>query len=384
MREGIYLDFNATTPPTEEVMGAVERAMRDSWGNPSSSHEAGTRARHIVEASRQEVARLLRCDPSEIVFTSGGTESDNAAVLGTALALRDRGRHLITSAVEHPAVEEACQRLIALGFSVTRVPVRRDGAVDPGDIAAALRPDTILVSLIHANNETGVIQPVGAVARIARARNVVVHTDAAQSVGKISVHPRELGADLLTIAGHKLHAPKGVGALYVRAGTAIEPFLCGGGQERGLRPGTENVSGIAGLGAACSLALREASAREARMRSTRDRLERRLVERFPRAIVHGREADRLPNTLSIALPGIPASRLLRHLDGVAISTGAACHSGDDEPSRVLTSMGIDTEIALATLRVSTGRDTTDDQIDQAFDRIAAAAQRVAHEPGRES
>ncbi len=370
----IYLDFNATTPPAPEAVRAMEEALREGWGNPSSSHPIGRRAREILDRARAEVASLLGTGADEIVFTSGGTESDHAAILATTEALRDRSRHVVISAIEHPAVEEACRTLETRGGTVTRVDVGRDGRVDPGAIERAFRPDTVLVSVMHANNETGVIQPVEEIAERARRRGILVHTDAAQSVGKITVSVDRLGVDLLTIAGHKFYAPKGIGALYLRRGTPIEPWIRGGGQERGLRGGTEPIPAIAGLGAACALARAEGTGRTKHLAQMRDRLERLLRGAFPSLVVHGAGAPRLPNTLSCAIPGVRAKTLLEALEGrVAVSAGAACHSGDDAPSRVLLAMGVSPDLARATLRFSTGRSTTPDEVDAALGRILAAA-----------
>ncbi|MBZ5638087.1 MAG: cysteine desulfurase [Acidobacteriia bacterium] len=374
--EPIYLDFNATTPVAEEVLDAVRAALRDAWGNPSSAHRYGTRAREAVEEARDRVASLLGARPDEIVFTSGGTESDNAAVIGVAEALERRGRHLVISAIEHPAVEEAARYLEGRGWSVSRVRVDSDGRVAPAEIEAALRPETVLVSLMHANNETGVVQPVREAAAVARARGIPVHTDAAQSVGKIPVRTDDLGVDLLTVAGHKLYAPKGIGALYLRRGTPFAGFLRGAGHEAGRRAGTENIPGIVGLGAACALASREIGERAARLATTRDRLQAALRARFPSLVVHGAHADRLPNTLSAAIPGVDANTLLAGLEGVAASAGAACHSGGTEPSRVLLAMGVDPDVARCTLRLTTGRTTTLEQVDLAAERIASAAASI--------
>ncbi len=346
--ETIYLDHNATTPVAPEVLEAVCAALRDDWGNPSSGHSHGGRARAAVERAREQVAGLLGCRPDEVVFTSGGTESDNTAVIGVAEALEARGRHLVISAIEHPAVEEAAASLERRGWSAGRAGVDREGRVIVADLEALLRPDTVLVSVMHANNETGVVQPVREIAEVARRRGIVVHTDAAQSAGKIATRPDELGVDLLTIAGHKLYAPKGIGVLYVRRGTPLAPFLRGAAHEGGRRAGTENVAGIVGLGVACALAARELEERARAMAAARDRLE-------------------------AALPGVDANALLAGLDGVAASAGAACHSGGSTPSRVLLAMGVAPDLARCTLRLTTGRSTTLADADLAASRITAAA-----------
>jgi cysteine desulfurase len=374
--EPIYLDHNATTPVAPEVLDAVGAALRDTWGNPSSTHLFGTRARAAVEGAREQVASALGCEPDEIVFTSGGTESDNAALIGVAEAQEKRGRHIVISAIEHPAVEEAAAYLERRGFTVDRVGVDRDGRVAPAGIEAALRPDTTLVSLMHANNETGVVQPVREVAALLLPRGIPLHTDAAQSFGKIPVRPDELDVDLLTLAGHKFYAPKGVGVLYIRRGTPFAGFLRGAGHEAGRRAGTENIPGIVGLGAAAALAAREMKERAARMAATRDRLRDALLARFRDLVVHGARSARLPNTLSAAIPGVDANALLDRLDGVAASAGAACHSGGTEPSRVLLAMGIEPGLARCTLRLTTGRATTLEEAELAAERIARAATEV--------
>lgn len=376
MSAPIYLDYNATTPIAPEVLEAMLPALRDTWGNPSSAHAYGRAARAAVERARAEVAELLGCPAPEIVFTAGGTESDNAAIVGVAEALTDRGRHLVVSAVEHAAVEQACRYLEGRGFSVTRVPVDADGRVSAADCEGALRPDTTLVSVMHANNETGVLQPVREIADRVRSRGIVMHSDTAQSVGKIGVRVDELGVDLLTVAAHKLYGPKGVGALYLREGTPFGGFLRGAAHESGRRSGTENVAGIVGLGAACDLARRELPGRTDHLRDLRDRLERRLRELLPDLVIHGGTAERLPNTSSVALPGADATTLVGQLDGVAAAAGAACHSGKPHVSRTLEAMGVAPALALCTLRLTVGRPTTPREIDQAAERIGAVALRL--------
>jgi cysteine desulfurase len=334
----------------------------------------------VVEAARSEVAAAIGAETDEIVFTSGGTESNNAAIHGIATALADRGRHLVVTSIEHASVEQACRALEARGWGVTRVPVDSGGTIDARAIESAIRPDTVLVSVMHANNETGVIQPVAAAARAAHARGVLVHTDAAQSFGKIRVNVGELDVDLLSIAGHKAYAPQGAGALYLRRGTPFTPLLLGAGHQQNRRSGTENVALSAALGAAASLAARELEARREHAQSMRDRLEAKLVQAFPALIVHGAEAKRLPNTLFAAIPGLDANALLLRLDGVATGSGAACHSGKTEPSRVLLAMGVKPAIARATLRLTTGRTTTAQEIDDAVARIVETANAIAASP----
>ncbi len=373
MNQPIYLDYNATTPVAPEVVEAMIPALRDAWGNPSSAHAYGERARRALADARAQVAGLIGCDPEELIFTSGGTESDNAAIEGVANALAGRGRHIVISAIEHAAVAKACAHLEQRGWTVSQVGVDGDGKVDADEIGSAIKDDTVLISLMHANNETGVIQPVREVSAIARSRGIVFHTDAAQSVGKLPIDVNDLGADLLTIAGHKLYAPKGVGALYLRRGTPFEAFFKGAGHERGLRSGTENTPGIVGLGAACALAGAELAEREAHLREVRDRLEGRLRGQIEDLVVHGGNVERLPNTLSAAIPGVEAHRLLARATGVASAAGAACHSGKHEPSAVLRAMGVSDDLAVCTLRLTTGRNTTVDDADAAGDELGRGA-----------
>jgi cysteine desulfurase len=359
MKIPIYLDYHATTPVDPRVLEVMLPHFSEDFGNAASkSHSFGWRAEEAVEAARAEVGRLIGASAKEIVWTSGATESDNLAIKGAAQFYGEKGRHLVTCKTEHKAVLDSMHALERQGFEVTFLDVEPDGRLDPGRVKDALRKDTILVSLMHANNETGVVQPVREIAELARGRGIVVHTDAAQSVGKIPARPRELGVDLLAVAGHKIYAPKGVGALFLRRGTPFAGFLRGAGHEGGRRAGTENVAGIVGLGAACALAAREMEERALRMAAARDRLESALRASFADLVVHGAGATRLPNTLSAAIPGVDANALLARLDGVAASAGAACHSGGTEPSRVLLAMGVPPDLARCTLRLTTGRSTT--------------------------
>ena len=376
MPDPIYLDYNATTPIAPEVLTAMDTAMRQAWGNPSSPHALGRRARAALEQARSQVASLLACAPDEIIFTSGGTESDNAAILGVAEALAQRGRHLVTTAVEHAAVEQACRQLEDRGFEVTRVGVDRAGCVDVGAVVAAVRADTTLVSVMHAQNETGVLQPVAEIAAALRGRGVLLHSDAAQSVGKIPVQVDSLGVDLLTVAGHKLYGPKGIGALYLRRGTPLAPLLRGAGHEAGRRAGTENVPAAVGLGAACELAERELPGRAAHLGELRDRLADGLRRRVPDLVEHGAGSARLPNTLAVALPGTVGHAVAARAECVAIAAGAACHSGNPHVSAVLRAMGVAESLALATLRLTVGRPTTVREVDAAAEHIAAAARWV--------
>jgi len=376
MTPPIYLDYNASTPVAPEVLDVMTRVFRDVHGNALSGHAFGRAAREVVEAARAEVAGLIGAMPDEIVFTSGGTESNNAAVAGAAEASAFRGRHLVVSAIEHASVDLPCRALEARGWGVARIPVDANGIVDPLRVASATRPDTALVSVTHANNETGAIQPVAAIARAAKAKGALVHSDAAQSIGKVGVDVNELGVDLLSIAGHKLYAPQGIGALYIRRGTPFAPSQLGAGHQGNRRSGTETVALDAALGAACALAARELASRRAQLQAMRDRLEAALKAGIPGLIVHAGDAKRLPNTLYAAIPGIDAGELLARLPGVATGSGAACHSGVTTPSKVLTAMGVKPEIARATLRLTTGRSTTAEEIDRAAAMILDAVRSL--------
>ena len=372
----IYLDYNATTPIDPEVAAAMLPCIREHFGNPSSAHAYGVEARRIVERARGQVASLLRCRPGEVLFTSGGTESNNHAVKGAARALRRRGNHIVTSAVEHPAVMEVCRALSAEGFEVSVIPVDATGLVDLAALERAIGDRTVLVSVMHANNEVGTIQPVAEIARLARRRGVLVHTDAAQTVGKIPVDAADLGVDLLTVAGHKLYAPKGVGALYIREGVRLETFMHGAGHEAGRRAGTENVIGIAGLGAACEAARRDLDGNRERMRKTRDRLQDGLLRAVEGVRVNGHPEQRLPNTLSVSFRGLDAGALLAAMEGLAASAGAACHGASVEVSRTLRAMAVPLEWARGTIRLSTGKYTTEGEVDRAVEIIAGAVQRL--------
>jgi cysteine desulfurase len=373
----IYLDYNATTPHDPEVIEAMRPYLEEHFGNPSSSHWYGRKAHEAVETARAQVAALLSCTPSEIIFTSGGTESNNYAIRGIALARRSRGKHIITSQIEHPAVTAVCEGLQQEGFEITYLPVDEYGLVSVSDVRKAVRPETILITLMHANNEVGTIQPVEDVARLANSLGIVFHTDAAQSAGKIPTEVTVLGVDLLSIAGHKLYAPKGVGALYVREGIALEALMLGARQESGRRPGTENVLEVVGLGKACQIALRDLTANSDHMQRMRDRLESSLRERVSRLRVNGYLDKRLPNTLSVSVHGVDANALLAAIEGkVAASAGAACHSGQIRVSYVLQAMHVPEDWARGTLRFSTGRMTSETDIDTAVAAVADAVERL--------
>ena len=366
--KSIYLDFNATTPIAPEVAAAISQVLMEPFGNPSSEHWAGLPARQAVEKARTQVAALLHCNSDEVVFTSGGSESNNHALKGVFFAQGGRGGHIITTQVEHPAVLNPCRFLERLGASVTYLPVDHFGRVDPGDVRDALTPRTILISVMHANNEVGTLQPIPEIARIAQERGILFHTDAAQSAGKIPVRVDELGVDLLTLAGHKLYAPKGVGALYVRKGVRLEPLIHGAGHESGRRAGTENILLDVGLGAACELAQSWLG-----VESTcqlRDLFWELLQMQFGKGVVlNGHLTERLPNTLNVSFAGKIGSTILSVLQGVAASTGSACHSGSVELSPVLKAMQVPPEIGMGAIRFSLGRTTTREEIEQVVSRL---------------
>jgi cysteine desulfurase len=377
----VYLDYNATTPVDPAVVRAMLPFWAEHFGNPSSSHAYGDAAREGLARARAQVAALIGAPGgSSVVFTGSGSEADALAIRGAVLASTRgaRGAHLITQATEHPAVLAAFEYLRDLhGARVTVLPVDGTGRVDPSSVADALTDDTVLVSVMHANNETGTIQPVAEIARLAHARGALVHCDAAQSVGKLDVGVTTLGADLLTLVGHKVYAPKGIAASYVAHGVPLRPVVGGGGQEGGLRAGTENVAYAVGLGVAAELAGRALDAGESgRLERLRDRLHRQLQERLPgRVHLNGHPELRLPNTLNISIEGTRALTVLERLDSVAASAGAACHAGSDRPSPVLTAMGLPRERAVAALRLSLGRWSTEDEVDRAADLIATGAAR---------
>ncbi len=359
----IYLDFNASTPLAPEVVETMRPFLTAHFGNPSSHHWAGAPAKAAVERARGQVSALLGCDPDEVIFTSGGTEANNHALKGVFFANRSRGDHVVTSAVEHPAVLQPLRFLETLGAKVTVVSVDRQGRVDPEDVRRALTPRTILVSVMHANNEVGTVQPIAEIAAIARSAGALVHTDAAQSVGKIPTRVNDLGVDLLSVAGHKLYAPKGVGALFVRRGTRIEPFVHGAGHEQGRRAGTENVLLDVGLGAACEVAGRWIGMPA--VRALRDRFEGRLKEQLGDALsVNGAGAERLPNTANVNFIGQVGADVLARLPGLAASTGSACHAGSVELSPVLAAMGVPPREGMGAIRFSLGRTTTWEELEQ--------------------
>lgn len=376
--EPIYLDYNATTPHDPEVIEAMRPFFERVFGNPSSTHWYGIEPKKALIKARDQVAALLGCRSDEIIFTSGGTESNNHAIKGVARALRDKGNHLITSAIEHPAVLEVCRALELEGFETTYLPVDTYGMVNPADVAGAIRDATVLITIMHSNNEVGTIQPINEISAIARARGVLLHTDAAQSTGKVRVDVDRLGVDLLSVAGHKVYAPKGVGALFVRGSIPVEKFLHGAGQESGRRASTENVLEVVGLGRACEVAHRDLDRNMSHMQAMRDRLEAGLTARLPHARVNGHPLKRLPNTLSISFPRLEANRMLEAIGlDVAASAGAACHSDRVEISHVLEAMRVPIDWAKGTVRFSTGRMTTEAEIDRAVEVVASAAKDLS-------
>jgi cysteine desulfurase len=373
----VYLDYNATTPIERSVLAAMQPYFSDEFGNASSIHSVGQRARSAVERAREQVAALVGAKPAEIVFTSGGTESDNLAIFGVVEATTG-ARHVITTTIEHHAVLNACQALEKRDVEVTYVPVSREGLVDPREIGRALRPETVLITVMHANNELGTVQPIEEIGRIAAEAHVAFHTDAVQSAGKLPLDVNRLGVDLLSISAHKIYGPKGVGALYVRAGTPLEPQFHGGHHERDLRPGTENVPGIVGLGKAAELASQHFAAEARWLSDLRDRLEESLLEKVPQCFVNGSRARRVPNTTNFTFSGTEGEALEIALDlkGLACSTGAACASGAVEPSHVLTAIGLPPEEARASLRFSIGRYTTPEEIEFALSVIPGVVEHL--------
>ena len=374
----IYLDHNATTPVLPEVLAAMMPYLTEEYGNASSIHAFGQNAREAVERARSSVAALIRARAAEISFNSGGTESNNQAILGVVAAATGETRHVITSAIEHAAVLDTCKALAKQGVEVTFLPVDREGLVNPQDVLRAIRPATALITIMLANNETGTIEPIEEIGKIAADKGIVFHTDAVQAAGKIPIEVEKLGVHLLSISAHKFGGPKGVGALFVRKGTHLETLMHGGHAERDRRPGTEDVASIVGMGKAAQLARAGMDEQRLRLRSLRDRLERGLIFRVPQSWINGAKAPRTPNTTNITVPFIEGESMVIALDlkGIACSTGAACSSGAVESSHVLTALGLAPEDARATLRLSLGHQTTDEEIDRALDTIPPVIERL--------
>jgi cysteine desulfurase len=373
----IYLDYNATTPVDLEVFEAMVPYLKEHFGNPSSSHAYGKVTKEALNKARKKVAKLLGSEPDEIVFTSGGSESNNHAIIGTALANQKKGKHIITSRIEHPSVLETLRYLEEkFGFKVTYSAVDKYGVVNPSDVEKLISKETILITLMHANNEVGTIEPIQEIGQIAKEKGVIFHSDAAQSCGKIPVNVDKLNVDLLTIAGHKLYAPKGIGALYIRNGTSIDKFVHGAGQEQKRRAGTENIPYIVGLGQACEIAAAGTRDFGQRIKTLRDRLHTNILDGLgaDKVKLNGHPEQRLPNTLNISIHGVIGEELLRQTPEIAASTGSACHAGSTEPSAVLLAMGIARERALGALRLSLGRWSTKEEVDEAARLIVHSVQ----------
>jgi cysteine desulfurase len=374
----IYMDYNATTPIDERVLSAMLPYLKEEFGNPSSIYSLAQRARRAVEEAREKLAKLLSADPKEIIFTSGGTESDNFAIKGIAYANQAKGKHIITSQIEHHAVLNTCKFLEKQGFQITYLPVDRYGVVDLDALERSITPQTILISIMFANNEVGTIQPIKKIGEIARRHGVYFHTDAVQAVGKIPIDVKELGIDILSLSAHKFYGPKGVGALYVRKGVKISSFIQGGEQEKGRRGGTENVAGIVGLGKAAEIAQEEMVEEEKRVRALRDELERRLLERIPEVVLNGHPQNRLYNTLSICVKYVEGESMLINLDreGICASSGSACTSGSLEPSHVLLAMGVPPEVAHGSLRFSLGKFNKEEDVEKVSEVLPSIVEEL--------
>ena len=378
----IYLDFQATTPVDPRVLEAMLPYFTDHFGNAASrTHSYGWKADDAVETARRQVAALIGASAKEIVFTSGATESNNLAIKGVARARRSRGNHIITVATEHKAVLDSCQRLAAQGFEITCLGVDSDGLIDLDELRDAISDRTVLVSVMAANNEIGVLQPIAQIGEIARARGVLVHSDAVQAVGKVPFNTADLPVDLVSLTAHKIYGPKGVGALYVRRGESkleLEPLIDGGGHERGLRSGTLNVPGIVGLGKACEIARAEMAADAERLAKLRDRLLAGFRARVPDVHVNGSLTSRLPHNLNVSYPGVPGESLLIGIDDICVSAGSACSSGSEDPPYVLKALGLDPDLARASLRFGLGRSTTVEEIDYAIRKVSDVVRQLRH------
>lgn len=374
----IYFDHNATTPILEEVFETMVPFLKDQWGNPSSIHWAGRGTRKSVEEARESVSALLNCTPLELIFTSSGTEGDNHALKGLAWAQKSKGNHIITTKVEHPAILSTCKHLQKEGFEVTYLDVDKDGLIDLDELKKTITPKTILISVMYANNETGVIFPIKEIGQIAKEKGVAFHTDAVQAAGKIKIDVNELNVDLLTISGHKLYAPKGVGALFVKRGTRLVPLVHGGHQERNRRGGTENVAGIIAMGRASQIAMRDMEKETEHLKTLRDRLEKGMADRIPHIKVNGHADKRLPNTANISFEFVEGESLLLNLDmkGIAASSGSACTSGSLEPSHVLVSMGLTHELSHGSVRFSLGKSNTIEEIDYLLEIMPPIVERM--------
>jgi cysteine desulfurase len=370
MKTPIYLDYNATTPILKEVADEMKPYLYEHFGNPSSSHIYGQKTKHAIDNARTRVAKLLNCSPNELIFTSGGSESNNYAIKGYAFANKHKGNHIITSSVEHPAVLEVCGFLETKGFDVTYLPVDKNGRLVEGAFEEAIKPNTILATIMHANNEVGVIQPIKSLAEIAHKRGVIFHTDAAQSVGKIKTDVQEMGIDMMSVAAHKFYGPKGIGVLYIKDGIKLEKLIHGANHERNLRAGTENIIEVVGIGKAAEIANSNLQSNMKHYAEMRDLFENLIKEKFPNIIINGENVQRLPNTSSISIPNVEANTLLDKLDGIAASAGAACHSETINVSTVLEAMKIPIKYAMGTIRISVGVYTNISDIERSIEMIS--------------
>jgi len=380
----IYLDYNATTPIAPSVLEAMNPFLTGHYGNSSSAHALGRAATEAIADARSKVAGVLACDAEEMVFTSGGTEANNMAIKGVMFRYTPGDAHLIISQIEHPAIAVSAEFLQRMGYDVTEIACDADGVVQPEEVAAAIRPDTRLVSIMHANNETGVIQPINEISLLCKARNILFHTDASQSVGKVPTFVQDLGVDMLTMAAHKFYGPKGVGALYVKSGLSLEGLLHGGNQEGGYRAGTENTPYIVAMGQAAHLAVNGLDESSAGMARLRERLLKQLVEAIPGIEVNGGEVDRLPNTLSLSFPNVNGAEMLARLPELCASTGAACHSTGNIESTTLSAMGKSLPQIAGTIRLSCGWYTSQDEIDRAASLLIDAWENLSDQPGGEA
>ena len=374
----IYLDYAATTPCHPEVIEEMLPFFNQIYGNPSSVYQLAQKAKGVIEEAREKVARLLNAEPEEIIFTGGGTEADNMAIKGVAFANKKRGNHIITSRIEHHAVINTCKWLEKQGLKVTYISVDKFGVIDLDELRKSLTDKTILISIMHANNEVGTIEPIQEIAKIARERGIYFHTDAVQTAGKVPIDVKESGIDMLSLSGHKLYGPKGIGALYVRKGVKISPLIHGGHHERNRRAGTENVPGIVGLGKACEIASKEMANEEKRLRELRDKLYKGLNERIDDIILNGHPHRRLPGILNICVKYVEGESMLINLDleGICVSSGSACTSGSLEPSHVLLAMGVPAEVAHGSLRFSLGRNTTQKDIDRVISVLPSIVEKL--------